>query len=596
MVYRSAIWCLLAFTLSALALPNKDEFKVASELLPGISSIDRDLVPEMYAGQLALSEVADINRRLFFWRFSEKVPAQGSSDTLILWLNGGPGCSSMDGALLELGPFRVNDDGHLYPNPGSWHTKGDILFVDQPAGAGFSELGNGWYLDNLNSVTTEMITFLTNYYTVFPEDRKKKLIIAGESYAGQYIPYLADGILSSKKLDEDGNAFFPLESIMIGNGWIDPQHQSLSYLPFLEEKGIITSRTPRYRSLLEMQEACRNSVLTPEQPFLTDECNNIFGAIIQATRDVRQAENRQCINIYDYTLREPYPSCGANWPPGVHNIPKFFQLPGVKDALHITVNPERLWEECNVDVFDHLTNPKVSPAVELLPKLLNCGLEILLFNGENDVICNNLGVEALIANLTWQGETGFSRNADYYDWVTEDATTHIRDPAGFVRRERGLTFVSVYNASHMVPINIGPVGTGIFDISRNHVSFDRTADNLPAIITVANGRHPVVTTLVKRTLAAVAETLGSKYAGFVKAEEAPIAGNTKGGSLFKFVAIGLILVTAAWAAVSYSLRQHLKMKKNIFLILGKQIMVRNVGSTYNDLEGGVEVRVDSNKF
>ena len=80
------------------------------------------------------------------------------------------------------------------------HTRGDLVFVDQPLGTGFSTLDknkeqsdNSFDID-LNDVTNHFMQFLENYFQVFPEDLPKKLLLAGESYAGQYIPYFAKGI------------------------------------------------------------------------------------------------------------------------------------------------------------------------------------------------------------------------------------------------------------------------------------------------------------------------------------------------------------------------------------------------------------------
>lgn len=68
----------------------------------------------------------------------------------IFWLNGGPGCSSMDGALLETGPFRIDENEKVIYNNGSWHKFGDIIYVDQPAGTGFSFTNE--YITDLDQV------------------------------------------------------------------------------------------------------------------------------------------------------------------------------------------------------------------------------------------------------------------------------------------------------------------------------------------------------------------------------------------------------------------------------------------------------------
>lgn len=108
----------------SVSLPSSNDYKVAYELLPGLSQVtDPSKIPQMYAGHIPLrSEDADqddgSNLEYFFWKFTNDDSNANADRPLIIWLNGGPGCSSMDGALVESGPFRVNSEGKLYLNEG----------------------------------------------------------------------------------------------------------------------------------------------------------------------------------------------------------------------------------------------------------------------------------------------------------------------------------------------------------------------------------------------------------------------------------------------------------------------------------------------
>lgn len=61
-----------------------------------------------------------MEKRVAF-RFVESAN-NSAKDPLIFWFNGGPGCSSLDGLLNEMGPYLVASDGKtLYRNPYSWN-------------------------------------------------------------------------------------------------------------------------------------------------------------------------------------------------------------------------------------------------------------------------------------------------------------------------------------------------------------------------------------------------------------------------------------------------------------------------------------------
>lgn len=342
--------------------------------------------------------------------------------------------------------------------------------MDQPAGTGFSTVGSDQEYDNdLEVVAQHFLAFLRNYFTIFPEDLSKQVILAGESYAGQFIPFFARAILDQDAIDID------LQVLLIGNGWIDPNHQSLYYIPFAIEKGLLANDNPKLPSLLAQQEVCQNKINADgNEQFSFKECEDLLSQLLEITRRTQDSEgkkvpaNEQCINMYDLRLKDSYPSCGMNWPEDLPNLSKFFGTPGVVDALHL--DPEHVpnWHECDDSVSRNLKNPNSRPSANLLPALLESGLQVILFNGDQDIICNNMGVESLISELSWGGEKGFSDQVQYYDWVYQpdgaDGT-----PAGFVKYDRNLTFISVYNASHMVPFDNGPISRGIVDIVLNNV-------------------------------------------------------------------------------------------------------------------------------
>jgi cathepsin A (carboxypeptidase C) len=138
-----------------------------------------DARSKQYTGWLDVS-----GKHLFFWYFeSQDKPAE---DPLLLWLTGGPGGSSMIGLLQELGPCLINEHGNgtVY-NEYGWSKNANIIFVDQPAGVGFSYLDKDIPLPATSFTAAEdMHHFLQLFTTdVFPDLRGRDFHITGESYA-----------------------------------------------------------------------------------------------------------------------------------------------------------------------------------------------------------------------------------------------------------------------------------------------------------------------------------------------------------------------------------------------------------------------------
>ncbi|KAI9815054.1 MAG: hypothetical protein M1827_002897 [Pycnora praestabilis] len=184
-------------------------------------------IPHSWAGELPIPGHGNDN--LFFWLFEGECSA--NKDDLIIWLNGGPGCSSLEGLTQEIGPLCFQGNAMIpAPNPYSWTKLANVLFVDQPVGVGFST-GNDTTDDNAE-VTSDFYLWLKEFFQIFNGLASKNVYLMGESYAGIYIPYFAADILKNK--DQ-----FPLnlKSISIGDGTIgnDAAQTDVSITKFMRK-------------------------------------------------------------------------------------------------------------------------------------------------------------------------------------------------------------------------------------------------------------------------------------------------------------------------------------------------------------------------
>ena len=124
-----------------------------------------DPLLKMWAGHIEVTP--EHHGNLFFWLIQNRHIAQ--RQRTVIWLNGGPGCSSMDGALMEIGPYRVKEDGTLRLNDGSWDEFANVLFIDNPVGTGFSYVDGDALVSDLDEMADQMIQFLEKWFAIFPE-------------------------------------------------------------------------------------------------------------------------------------------------------------------------------------------------------------------------------------------------------------------------------------------------------------------------------------------------------------------------------------------------------------------------------------------
>ncbi|OQR75808.1 venom serine carboxypeptidase-like [Tropilaelaps mercedesae] len=192
--------------------------------LPGASPVLNDLI-RSYSGYVTVNEACQSN--IFFWFFPKpieqakgggtqaplrpNVPASPSNNAisnndganssverpsggdllnktapLLLWMQGGPGASSLFGLFVETGPFQVNMDLTLSLRKSSWLQHASLLYVDNPVGSGFSyTMDDACYPGNQRAIGDDLVEFVRQFYLLFPELVSTPFYVGGQSYAGE---------------------------------------------------------------------------------------------------------------------------------------------------------------------------------------------------------------------------------------------------------------------------------------------------------------------------------------------------------------------------------------------------------------------------
>ncbi|KZT00989.1 carboxypeptidase C [Laetiporus sulphureus 93-53] len=416
-----------------------------------------DSTVQQYSGYLDIAE----DKHLFFWFFEARI--NPSEAPLLLWLNGGPGCSSSTGLLFELGPCSVTEDGtNVTYNEYSWNTHANVIFLDQPVDVGFSYADQGTSVNTSPVAGKDVYAFLELFLGRFSKYADAPFHIAAESYGGTYAPNIASVIHAENKVlahaQAQSNAVpgllhINLASVMLGNGLTDPYVQMASvpdwacegpYPVYDDSDGVecqaLRSKVPTCQRLLK---SCYefNSRLTCVPALLY--CNSqIMGPLVQLgynPYDVR----RKCDRTKDGDLCYRQMSWIDTW----------MNQPAVKKALG--VDPSREFESCNMQVNQAfaLQGDGAHNSAKLLPELIEDGVRLLVYAGNADMMCNFMGNERWVEALDTKFHDEFSAKKSV-PWVTTDTGAiagMVRSAGGGGSSAGNVTFVAVHEAGHMVP-------------------------------------------------------------------------------------------------------------------------------------------------
>lgn len=415
---------------------QKFEFNVASDKYTNYKlrgkatpkSLGVDDVKQ-YTGYLDLEEE---DKHFFYWFFESRNDPK--NDPIILWLNGGPGCSSLTGLFFELGPASIGDDLKPIRNPYSWNNNASVIFLDQPVNVGYSYSSQS--ISDTKAAAVDVLAFLELFFEKFPEYADVKFHIAGESYGGHYIPIIAKTILDAK----DKN--FELESVLIGNGLTDPLVQYEYYQPMACGEG-------GYPSVLEPEECESMAASVDRCTSLIQSCYSTSSAwsCVPATIYCNNAQmgpyQKTGRNVYDIrTMCEGSSLCYTQ----LDNIDKYLNLPEVKEAVGAEVDS---YEGCNFDVNRNFmfTGDWMKPDFkEGITEILDAGLPVLIYAGDKDFICNWLGNQGWTNRLEWSGSDGFAV-AKTHKWM--NGKVHAGDIKNFDK----FTFLRIFDGGHMVPFD-----------------------------------------------------------------------------------------------------------------------------------------------
>ncbi|KAF8142101.1 Alpha/Beta hydrolase protein, partial [Boletus edulis] len=168
--------------------PEWQKYFQVTESLPNVTFP----LARNWAGNIPVQRPGHPNNTLFFWAFesSDGSFTDNSDKPWAIWLNGGPGGSSLFGLFIENGPLHITSNYSVVENEYAWSTVADYVWIDQPVGTGFGTVDASGLVPDEDQVAIDFMGFLDNFVKVFPNLARRPLYLTGESYAGTYIPYI----------------------------------------------------------------------------------------------------------------------------------------------------------------------------------------------------------------------------------------------------------------------------------------------------------------------------------------------------------------------------------------------------------------------
>jgi cathepsin A (carboxypeptidase C) len=422
---------------------------VAADQITSLPGLDTMPSYNMYSGYLTLPS----GTNTFYW-FAES-QNDPKNDPVIMWTNGGPGCSGLSGLLTENGMFSVQEDGTLKENKFSWNKMANVVFIEAPVGVGFSHgpVPQGGYTDK--SSTGDMADFAEKFFQEFDKFAGNDFYLASESYGGHYLPLTALTLAVRGSLSN-------FEGFLVGN--------PLTYMPYRNygQYGTLWGHQLIPAHLWDSYNA--NHCMDGQNP----KCAGIENQMEKITR-----------KLNPYAL--DFPVCPGGGGPGMdHQAWTMRTLinkantarrvaAGVQDAgpdwnywpddyeactdsyaadwlnrddvqKALSAVPTK-WRQCNNTVSNlYSMNDINAPMMNVYKQLFklktakNTPYKVMIYSGDDDTVCSTMGTQQFI----WHPDFATVVN-EWTAWEMNNQTY------GYLTEFKELTFVTIHGAGHMVP-------------------------------------------------------------------------------------------------------------------------------------------------
>jgi len=389
----------------------------------------------MHSGFFTLDK--EQGRNTFFW-YSEALDGNASAP-LLLWLQGGPGASSLFGMFTEIGPFGIGPGGVVQPRKVNWNQHYHLLFLDNPVGTGFSftETEAG-YISKHEQAGEDLYHALQQFFQLFPSLRGNDFYVTGESYAGKWVPSCAYTIHSQNQ-NLSTEARINLKGISIGDGAMDPSKQFQGFGDLLWNLGMAdeSERTTFRTYEAAIQERLQAGDKVGAFKAFDEMLNGDFFPYPTFYANVTGMST----NYFNFALSPDATPLGGDFV-------SWLNTPAVRAQIHVG---DRSYAPSNSTVEAYLLPDWMRDVVAMLVPLME-NYKVLVYSGQNDVILGPTLTENFLYSLEWQSQDAYKvAKKNIWRRSEKGPGSQLPDVAGYAREVGLFSQVVVRGAGHMVP-------------------------------------------------------------------------------------------------------------------------------------------------
>ena len=387
---------------------------------------------------------------MFWWLYGAQSTVKPRTDApLVIWLQGGPGGSGTGfGNFKEIGPL----DDNMQKRNTTWLQVANLLFIDNPVGTGFSYVDSVDALcTNISQIADDLVTLMKSFVSALPIFQTLPIYVFSESYGGKMTS--AFGWRLYEAIGR-GEIKCNLAGVALGDSWISPVDSVITWAPFLYQYNLLDAKD--YQEVMSFAE--KTVLAVSEKRYL--EATGLWGQ----TENVidRLTDSVNVYNVLQHHMASPTTlrftgnkiiDALYKRHAGIYHAKSLSDFMNTVIRKKLGIIPDNVsWGGQSNLVFKYQSTEFMKPVTKQVSQLLNANVNVVVYQGQLDMICDTAGAELWLKKLTWSGMDNYFSASRKPLYLPGDKT---KNTAAFLKEYKNLKMYYIMKAGHMVPSDQG---------------------------------------------------------------------------------------------------------------------------------------------